>query len=187
MGILGEHLRDVRFYEKRSIFISEPVTSKTAGRVVADLLSLDEDKKETIFLYLNSPGGEVHSGFAIFDTIRYIESPVKVITTGLCASIATIINVAVPRKFRFAMPHAKFLIHQPLISGEIYGQASDIEITANQILRTRAQLNKILAEECGKELSKLEEDTMRDYWMLAEEACAYGLIGKVIKSKTEIA
>ena len=110
----------------------------------------------------------------------------KVITAGLCASIATIINIAVPKENRLSMPNSQFLIHQPLIGGQVYGVASDLEITANEIIKTRAKVNKLLAEACGQPLEKIEEDSKRDYWMSAEEALKYGLIGRIISSKKEI-
>jgi ATP-dependent Clp protease protease subunit len=178
--------KDGRLLEARSILISEAVTSDTAERIVRDLIILDEVNHDPIKIYVNSPGGEVNSGFAIFDTIRYIRSEVIVINTGLCASIATIINIAAKKENRYSMPHAMFLIHQPLISGQVIGPASDLEITANQILSTRARINKLLAKECGQPLAQVEEDTSRDYWMTAEEALKYGLISKVISSKKEI-
>ncbi len=185
-GEFSSQLRESKLFKTRTIFMSEAVTSNTAKRIVADLLMLDRDNQEPIHFIINSPGGEVNSGFAIYDTIRFIKSPVIVISTGLCASIATIINIAVPKEKRLSMPNTRFLIHQPLISGQIYGQASDIEITANEILKTRAKLNSLLAQECGQELSRVEEDTTRDYWMNAQEALDYGLIGRVISNQKEI-
>lgn len=182
----ARYSREARLLEARTIFLSEAVTSKTAKRVIADLFVLDETSDKPIYLFLNSPGGEVTSGFAIFDVIRYINSEVVVVTAGLCASIATVINVAVPKERRFCLPNSKFLIHQPLISGQIQGPASDIEITAVQIIKTRERINQLLADECGQSLIKVEEDTQRDYWMTAPEAIEYGLVGKIIKSKKEL-
>ncbi len=178
--------RDQRLLESRSIFMSEAVNDKTAKRIVSDLLILDAENNNTIFLYVNSPGGEVYSGFSVFDTISYIKSEVKIINTGLCASIATIINSAAKPENRLSMPSSRFLIHQPLISGQIFGPASDIEITATQINKTRDKINKILADACKQPIEKIAEDTQRDYWMSAEEALEYGLISKIIKSKDEI-
>jgi ATP-dependent Clp protease protease subunit len=186
LNVLEAAAREYRLYQQRSLFLSESVGPTSANRIVADLLSLDHASKDPIYLYLNSPGGEVNSGFAIYDTIRYIKAPVTVITAGLCASIATIINIAVPKERRASLPNGRFLIHQPLISGQVYGQASDIEITATQILKTRELLNKLLAEACNQTLDRLDLDTVRDYWMSAEEAKAYGLIGRVIHSRKEL-
>lgn len=188
-GLSAEFLdrfREIKLLENRTLFMSEAVTSQTARRFVSDLLNLDAAGHDPIYFYINSPGGEVNSGFAIYDTVRFIKSPVIMITTGLCASIATIINIAVPAERRFSLPNSKFLIHQPLISGQVYGQASDIEITATQILKTREKINGMLSEACGQKLEKVEEDTARDYWMSASESLEYGLIGKVIHSKQEL-
>ncbi len=178
--------RSKELFKTRTIFLSEGVTSETAKSVVSDLLTLDAKETKTIYLYLNSPGGEVNSGFSIYDTIRFINSEVVIITAGLCASIATIINIAVPKERRLTMPNSRFLIHQPLINGQVYGPASDIEITANEIVKTRAKVNQCLAEACGQDLNRLEEDTLRDYWMSAEEAIDYGLVHRIVRHKSEL-
>jgi ATP-dependent Clp protease protease subunit len=169
---------EARLLENRVIMISEGINSAVAKRVVQHLLSLDAVSSKPIFMYVNSPGGEVNSGFSIYDTMRYLKSEVRVINTGLCASIATIINLGAPKKYR--MSNTKFLIHQPLIGGHVQGPASDLEITAREIIKTRAKINQMLSEECGQPLPKVEEDTSRDYWMSAKEALEYGLIAKII-------
>ncbi len=176
-----------RLLEARSTFISEGIDAGVARRVISDLLILDEQSNETINVYLNSHGGEINSGFAIFDTLRYVQSPIRVINTGLCASIATIINISVPKEQRYSLPNARFLIHQPLIMGQVEGQASDLEITAKEILKLREKINKLLAEACGQSIDRVAEDTTRDYWMTAQEALEYGLVGKIITSKDELA
>ena len=176
-----------RLLEARSIFISEGIDAGVARRVISDLLILDEQSNETINVYLNSSGGEINSGFAIFDTLRYVQSPIRVINTGLCASIATIINISVPKEQRYSLPNARFLIHQPLIMGQVEGQASDLEITAKEILKLREKINKLLAEACGQSIDRVAEDTTRDYWMTAQEALEYGLVSKIITSKDELA
>ena len=119
--------------------------------------------------------------------MRYVRSPVRLVNTGLCASIATIINIAAPKEQRYSLPNARFLIHQPLIMGQIEGQASDLEITAKEILKLREKINKLLAEACGQSIDRVGEDTTRDYWMTADEALDYGLINKIITSKDELA
>lgn len=184
--IFQDHFRDKRLLESRSVFMSEGVTANTARKVVSDLLILDEASQEPINFYINSPGGEVNSGFAIYDTIRFIKSQVRVVNVGLCASIATIINISVSKEHRYSLPNSRFLIHQPLIMGQVYGQASDLEITANQIVMTRDKLNTLLAEACGKSREELEKHTARDYWMSADEAVEYGLVGKVINSIADV-
>lgn len=181
-----DEFRERQLLETRRIFISEGITAKVANRVIGDLLILDSKNNEPIEIFLNSPGGEVNSGFAIFDTIRFINSTVKIINAGLCASIATIINVAAKKENRYSLPNSRFLIHQPLIMGQVYGQASDLEITAKQILITREKINKILAEECGQPLEKVSSDTIRDYWMDAGESKEYGLITHIVDSAKDI-
>ncbi len=184
---LADHYSEVKLLERRKIFISEAITAKSAKRYISDLLALEHDRPgEPITLYLNSPGGEVNSGFAIYDTIRFISSPVTIINTGLCASIATVINVAAKKERRLSMPNARFLIHQPLIPGQVYGQASDLEITAREILKTREKINKLLSKETGTALEKVEKDTVRDYWMNAQEALEYGLISKIVETYKDL-
>jgi ATP-dependent Clp protease protease subunit len=184
---LAEQFSEVRLLERRRIFISEPITPKSAKRYITDLLALDADKPgEPITLHINSPGGDVNSGFAVFDTIRFIKSPVTIINTGLCASIATVINVAAKKDKRLSMPNTRFLIHQPLIPGQVYGQASDLEITAREILKTRQKINRLLADETGTPLEKVEKDTVRDYWMNAQEALEYGLISKIVERSSDL-
>ena len=175
-----------KLYDNRALFISEGIDSSVAKRVVSQLLSLDAASHDPILIYQNSPGGEVNSGFSIYDTIRFIRSEVKIINTGLCASIATIINIAAKKENRLSMPNTRFLIHQPLIGGVIRGQASDLEIHANEILKTREKINKYLAEACGQPLERVEKDTMRDYWMDTDEALKYGLVSRVITNASEI-
>lgn len=183
---LTQSCSEQRLLNTRAIFISEGIDAKVARRVISHLLVLDEEGDKPVTVYLNSPGGEINSGFAIFDTIRYINSPVRIVNAGLCASIATIINIAAPKNRRYSLPNAKFLIHQPLIMGQVEGQASDLEITAKEILKTREKINKFLAEECGQDIEKISEDTIRDFWMTAEEALDYGLISKIITDKKEL-
>jgi len=184
---LFSQFSDVRLTNGRQIFISEPVTPRSAKKFISDLLWMDNEKPGApIRLFVNSPGGDVNSGFAIFDTIRFIKSPVKIINTGLCASIATVINVAAKKENRFSMPNAKFLIHQPLIPGQVYGQASDIEITAREILKTRERINRLLSDETGTPIEKVAKDTVRDYWMSAGEALEYGLISKIVEHTDQI-
>ncbi|MBC7533649.1 MAG: ATP-dependent Clp protease proteolytic subunit [Oligoflexus sp.] len=176
-----------KLLEKRVIFVSEGINSAVAKKVVNNLLAMDaQDSSKPIYMYLNSPGGEVNSGFAIYDTMRFINSEVRVICTGLTASIGTIILLGAPKKHRYTMANTRFLIHQPLIGGHIQGQASDLEITAREIIKTRSKINHLLAEECGQPLSKVEEDTVRDYWMNAEEAKTYGLVTKIVANIKEI-
>jgi ATP-dependent Clp protease protease subunit len=176
-----------KLLEKRVIFVSEAINSNVAKRVISNLLAMDaQGSNEPIYMYLNSPGGEVNSGFAIYDTMRFLGSEVRVICTGLTASIATVMLLGAPKKHRYSMPNTRLLIHQPLIGGNIQGQASDLEITAKEIIKTRSKINQMLAKECGQPLEKVEEDTARDYWMTAQEALEYGLITKIVGNLKEI-
>lgn len=176
-----------KLLEKRVIFVSEAINSNVAKRVISNLLAMDsQESDKPIYMYLNSPGGEVNSGFAIYDTMRFLGSEVRVVCTGLTASIATIMLLGAPKKHRYSMPNTRLLIHQPLIGGNIQGQASDLEITAKEIIKTRSKINQLLAKECGQPLDKVEEDTARDYWMTAQEAVEYGLITKIVGNLKEI-
>ncbi len=183
---LVAEFRESKLLKSRTLFLSEAVDASVARHVISDLLILNADSHEPIKLFINSPGGEVNSGFAIFDTIRFIESDVWIVNAGLCASIATIVNIAAKKEHRFSLPNAKFLIHQPLIGGHFQAVASDLEIHAAQIIKTREKINELLALECGQPLKKVEQDTTRDYWMDAAEALEYGLISKVITRQSEL-
>lgn len=183
---LATNLSEVKLLENRTIFISEGINADVAKRVITNLLALDFEGDKPITVFLNSPGGEVNSGFAIYDVMKAIKSEVRIVTAGLCASIATIINLGAPKQHRYSLPNGRFLIHQPLIGGHVQGQASDLEITAREIIKTRKKLNELLSKECEQPLSKLEEDTARDYWMDATESLEYGLISKIIENLSEI-
>ena len=173
-----------RLGQERIIFLSQEVTDGIANRIVALLLYLDsEDSSKPIYLYINSPGGSVTAGMAIFDTMQYIRSEVITICVGLAASMGSFLLAAGTPGKRLALPHARIMIHQPM-GGTGRRQASDIEIEANEILRIRAQLNNILATKCGQPLEKIEKDTDIDYFLSAEEAKNYGLIDQVIEERT---
>jgi len=173
--------------EKRTITLFRGVDAALARETIEALLYLDDqDSSKPIYLYVNSPGGEVNSGFAIYDTLRFIKSEVKIVCSGLCASIATIILLGAKKENRLSLPNSRFLIHQPLLRGGIQGQATDIQIHSEQILKTRAKINELLAQECGQPLDRVATDTERDYWMSADESLEYGLISKIIKDKSEL-
>ncbi|NRA64465.1 MAG: ATP-dependent Clp protease proteolytic subunit [Pseudobacteriovorax sp.] len=178
---------EAKLVENRTIFVSEGINSAVAKRVVNHLLAFEaQDSSNPIYMYINSPGGEVNSGFAIYDTMRFIKSDVRVVCTGLCASIATVILLGADKQHRYGMANCKYLIHQPLIGGHVQGQASDLEITAREIIKTRKKINQLLSDECGKEYSQVEEDTTRDYWMNSDEALKYGLISKIVENIDDI-
>jgi len=177
----GERSYDIysRLLKDRIIFLGEPVTDTTASLVVAQLLFLAaEDPDKDISLYINSPGGSVSAGLAIYDTMRYIKPDVSTICIGMAASMGAFLLAGGQKGKRYALPNAEIMIHQPL--GGAQGQASDIEITAKQILKIKEKLNKMLAENTGKPLEIVENDTDRDNYMSAEEAKDYGLIDEVI-------
>ena len=172
-----------RLSQERIIFLGQEVTDGLANRIVAFLLYLDsEDPSKPIYLYINSPGGSVTAGMAIYDTMQYIKSEVITICVGLAASMGAFLLAAGTPGKRIALPHARIMIHQPL-GGTGRRQATDIEIEAKEILRIRAQLNEILAERCHQPIEKIEKDTDRDYFLSPFEAKEYGLIDKVIEER----
>lgn len=172
-----------RLSQERIIFLGQEVTDGLANRIVAFLLYLDsEDPGKPIYLYINSPGGSVTAGMAIYDTMQYIKSDVITICVGLAASMGAFLLASGTPGKRLALPHARIMIHQPL-GGTGRRQATDIEIEAKEILRIRTQLNEILAQRTGQTIEKIAKDTDRDYFMSAEEAQAYGLIDKVIEDR----
>ena len=182
----GERSYDIfsRLLKERITFVSGEVNDTMADLVVAQLLFLEaEDPEKDIQMYINSPGGNVTSGFAIFDTMNHIKPDVSTICVGLAASMGAILLTAGKKGKRFALPNADIMIHQPL--GGSQGQAEDIRIQAEKILETRERLNKILAERTGQPLEKIEKDTDRDFFMSAEKAVEYGLIDKVLESRSK--
>jgi ATP-dependent Clp protease protease subunit len=170
--------------KERTIIISEEVSPKLTQRVMSSLLWLDSQSDDPIKLYINTPGGSADDGFAIFDLIRFVKAPVYNISFGLNASAGTIILLGAPKERRLALPNARIMIHQP--SGGSRGRSSDIEITAEEILKLRHRANEVFAEECGRTVKQVEKDTDRDYWMSPEEAIEYGLVGRIITNLDDI-
>ena len=170
--------------KERTIIISEEVSPKLTQRVMSSLLWLDSQSDDPIKLYINTPGGSADDGFAIFDLIRFVKAPVYNISFGLNASAGTIILLGAPKERRLTLPHARIMIHQP--SGGSRGRSSDIEITAEEILKLRHRANEVFAEECGRTVKQVEKDTDRDYWMSPEEAIEYGLVGRIITNLDDI-
>ena len=173
-----------KFLKTRQILLSGEINEENADKVVRQLLILEADSDEPIYIYIDSPGGDVDAGFAIFDTIRFINAPVYTIGWGLIASAAALILLAAPKERRLGLPHSHYLIHQP--SSGMKGVATDIEIHAAEIEKTKALLNEIIANETGTPLEKVAKDTDRDYWLNAEEAKAYGLISSVISKRSDL-
>ena len=168
-----------RLLKDRIVFLGDEVHSVSAGSVIAQLLFLEaEDPEKDIFLYINSPGGVITDGLAIYDTMQYIKCDVSTICIGMAASMGAFLLAAGTKGKRFALPNAEIMIHQPL--GGAKGQATDIEIAAKHILRTKERLNAILAERTGQPIERIKEDTERDNYMSAQEALDYGLIDKII-------
>ena len=180
----GERSYDIfsRLLNDRIIFLGEEVTDVSANLVVAQLLFLEsEDPNKDIQLYINSPGGSVTAGMAIYDTRNYVKCDVSTICMGMAASMGAFLLAGGAKGKRFALPNAEIMIHQP--SGGAQGQATDIQIVAEQILRTKKKLNEILAANTGQSLETIAADTERDNWMTAEEAKAYGLIDELVRSR----
>ncbi len=180
----GERSYDIysRLLKDRIIFLGEEVTDVSANIIVAELLFLEsEDPNKDIHLYINSPGGSVSAGWAIYDTMRYIKCDVATTCIGMAASMGAFLLAGGTKGKRYALPNSNIMIHQP--SGGAQGQASDIKIQAEQIIETRKRLNQYLAENSGQPIEVIERDTERDHWMSAEEAKAYGLIDQVVVSR----
>lgn len=181
----GERSYDIfsRLLKERIIILSDAVNSVTASLITAQMLFLEaEDPDKDIQFYINSPGGEISSGFMIYDTMQYIKADVQTICMGMAASMGAFLLAAGTPGKRFALPNAEIMIHQP--SGGAQGQATDIRIAAERIIRMRERLNKILAERCNQPLEKIDEDTERDNWMSALEAIEYGLIDHVMEKRS---
>ena len=179
----GERSYDIfsRLLKDRIIFLSEDVNHVTASLVIAQMLFLEsEDPDKEISFYINSPGGSITDGMAIVDTMNYIKCPVSTICIGLAASMGSVLLASGAKGKRFATPNSEILIHQPLISGGLSGQTTEIKIHADHMVKTREKLNKLLSEKTGQSLEQIEKDTERDHYMTAEEALQYGLIDEII-------
>lgn len=177
----------MRLFKSRQVRVFGPVDSKLAARVIGELLALEQDDPEApITMIVNSPGGSVTDGFAIYDTMQFIQPEVRVVCVGLAASIATVILIGAPKEHRVATPNTKLLIHQVYIPGAVRGQASDLEITARDLIQTRDKINHMLADATGQDLARVERDTNRDYWMTADEAVEYGLIARTVTSRADL-
>ncbi len=174
-----------KFLKTRQIILSGEINKELADKIVRQLLLLEaDDAEKTIYMYIDSPGGDVDAGFAIFDIIRFIKTPVILIGMGLIASAAALILLAVDKEKRVGLPNSRYLIHQP--SSGMKGVATDIEIHAKEIEKTRAALNKIIADQTGRDVEQVAKDTERDYWLGAEEAVSYGLISRVIATRADL-
>ena len=183
----GERSYDIfsRLLNDRIVMLSEDVNDVTASLIIAQLLHLEgQDPEKDISLYINSPGGSVTAGMAIYDTIRYIKCDVSTICMGLAASMGAFLLSAGAKGKRLALPNSEIMIHQPLISGGLSGQCTDIKIRADHLVKTRENLNRILSENTGKPIETIRADTERDNFMSAEEAVAYGIVDRVVHKRS---
>ena len=168
-----------KFLKTRQIILSGEVNKELAEKIVKQLFIMEAD-----YIYIDSPGGDVDSGFAIFDAIRFISCPVYIVGIGLIASAAALILLSVPKENRFGFENSRYLIHQPL--SEMRGVATDVEIYAKEMENTRLVINKVISEQTGQSLEKVTQDTERDYWLSSLQACEYGLISKIVKNRKDL-
>ena len=175
---------DDKLMKTRSVMLTGEITKESADQVVRQLLVLDSESDEPITVYINSPGGDVDAGFAIYDMVRFISAPVTMVGIGLVASAASLVLLAVPAERRVGFANSSYLIHQPL--SKMQGVAADVLIHASVIERLRAKLDGIIAEATGKSAAEVSADTERDHWLFADEALSYGLISRIVKSKSEL-
>lgn len=183
---LGERSYDIfsRLLNDRIVFIGEPIDDTVASLVVAQLLYLESrDPDKDISLYINSPGGSITAGMAIYDTMKYIRCPVNTICIGMCASMAAVLFAAGEKGKRIALPHSKIMIHQPLINGHFQDQTTNLEIEANEMERIRNMINQILADATGKDVKTIEKDTDRNNYMTAMQAKEYGIVDQVLEKR----
>ena len=177
-------LMDEKLFKARTITIFGEIDDRIARQVTERLLALASESDDPITLYISSPGGHVESGDVVYDIIKFIAPEVRVVGTGWVASAATNIYLAAKKEHRFALPNTRFLVHQP--SGGSRGSASDIKIQAEQIVKMRTRINKLIAEETGQSIERVARDTDRDYWMTVDEAIEYGIVGRCIRSMSEL-
>ena len=182
----GSFQIEKELFEARVILISSPVNAKLAHHVNMKLLALERaSQTDPVYLFINSPGGEIHSGFSIYDMCRFIKPQVVTVVTGLAASMGSIIALAAPKKYRYAFPNSKFLIHQPSIGG-LGGSVSDIEIHAKDLIDTKNRIIELYCAETGRKADEIREALDRDRWMSPTQALEYGLIGKIVNSREDI-
>lgn len=173
-----------RMLKSRTVIVSGEINKQLAEKVIRQLILLEEESADEIRVYIDSPGGDADAGFAIFDMMRFVKPPVRMIGMGLVASAAAIILLATPRERRIGLPNSHYLIHQPMSGSR--GVATEIEIHAKEIEKLRAKINRLIADETGQPLEKVGKDTDRDYWMNAEEAVAYGLLARTVRTRSEL-
>ena len=173
-----------QFLKTRTVLLTGEINKTLAERVVRQVLLLEQESDEPIKVFIDSPGGDADAGFAILDMMRFVRPPIKMIGMGLVASAGAIVLLAAPREHRFALPNSRYLIHQPMAG--FRGVGTEIEIHAKEIDLMRRKMNELISQETGKPVAEVEQDTDRDYWMGAEEALAYGLVGSIIHSQDDL-
>ena len=173
-----------RMLKSRTVLLSGEINKPLAERVIRSLILLEEESADPIRVYIDSPGGDADAGYAIFDMMRFVKPRITMIGMGLVASAAAIIILAAPRERRIGLPNSHYLIHQPMSGSR--GVATEIEIHAKEIEKLRARINRLIADETGQPIDKVEKDTDRDYWMNAEEAVSYGLLSRVVRTRDEL-
>ena len=181
----SEGLMD-KLLKTRQIVVSGEVNEELVEKIVKQLLVLDADSDKPIYMYIDSPGGSIDDGFGLYDMIRFINAPVYTIGMGLIASMGVTLFLSVPKERRFTLPNSHFLIHQPLIGNSSRAVAADIEITANEITKSRETLTRLIADATGKDFDTVKKDTERDHWLTAQEAFDYGIAGKIISSRKDL-
>lgn len=175
-----------KFLKTRQIVLSGEINEETSEKIIKQLLLLEADSDKPIYIYIDSPGGSIDSGFGIYDVIRFINAPVYTIGTGLIASMGSIILLSVPKERRFGLPNSHYLIHQPLIGGVARGVATDLQIHAVEIAKSKDKITKLIAKETGKSEEEVSKDCDRDFWLTADEALSYGLISKIITKRSDL-
>lgn len=175
-----------KFLKTRQIVLSGEINEETSEKIIKQLLLLEADSDKPIYIYIDSPGGSIDSGFGIYDVIRFINAPVYTIGTGLIASMGSIILLSVPKERRFGLPNSHYLIHQPLIGGVARGVATDLQIHAVEIAKSKDKITKLIAKETGKSEEEVRKDCDRDFWLTADEALSYGLISKIITKRSDL-
>lgn len=176
-----------RLLKSRTILISSGIDEETVEDVIRNLVLMEQDSEtEPVTLYINSPGGAADCGFAIYDILRFMKPPVTALVTGLCASAGVIIFLGAAPDQRLALPNSRFMLHEPRFLSAAYGQASDLAITAKELLKMKDRYNAIVAEATAKPLEQVSKDAQRDFWLSAEEAKAYGLVTRIVKSRDEV-
>jgi ATP-dependent Clp protease, protease subunit len=178
---------DERMIKSRTLLISSEVSSELVDRVIKNLVVMEEeDPKKLVTVFINSPGGGADSGFAIYDMLRYVKTPIRTICSGMCASAGIVIFLGGDKGNRFSLPNSRFMLHEPRYMSTAYGKASDIAIMAQELLKLKDRYNQVVSEACGKPIDEIADDSQRDFWLSPTEALKYGIVDKIISSGEDI-